>query len=66
MKRFAPIPKGGFGIVAADGTYLKFDEAGNKKALSLLKSTRKTDHIRATIIGEREGDIIKVKSVSLD
>jgi hypothetical protein len=45
---------------------LKFDEAGNKKALSLLKSTRKTDHIRATIIGEREGDIIKVKSVSLD
>ena len=58
--------KGGFGIVASDGTYLKFDQAGNKKALSLLKSTRKTDHIRATIVGEREGDIIKVKSVSLD
>ena len=58
--------RGGFGIVASDGTYLKFDEAGNKKALAILKSTKKTDHIRATIIGEREGDIIKVKSVSLD
>ena len=58
--------KGGFGIVASDGSYLKFDEAGNKQALAALKSTKKTDHIRATVVGERDGDTIKVKSLSID
>jgi len=58
--------KGGFGIIAPDGGYLKFDEAGNKKALAALKSTKKTDHIRATVVGERDGDTIKVKSIALD
>ena len=58
--------KGGFGIVASDGSYLKFDEAGNKQALAALKGTKKTDHIRATVVGERDGDTIKVKSVSID
>jgi hypothetical protein len=58
--------KGGFGIIAEDGSYLKFDDAGNKKALSALKATKKTDHLRATVVGERDGDTIKVKSVSLD
>ena len=58
--------KGGFGIIASDGTYLKFDESGNRKALAVLKATKQTDHIRATVVGERDGDTIKVKSLSLD
>ena len=58
--------KSGFGIIASDGTYLKFDEAGNKRALAALKSTKKTDHLRATVVGVRDGETIKVKSVSLD
>ena len=49
-----------------DGAYLKFDEAGNEKTVAALKATKKTDHIRATIEGEREGDRIKVKSLRLD
>jgi hypothetical protein len=57
---------GGFGIIASDGTYLSFDEAGNTKALSLLKSAKKKDHLRATVVGERSGDSIKVKSIKLD
>ena len=57
---------GGYGIIASDGAYLKFDEAGNKKALAALKSTKKSDHIRATVVGERDGDTIKVKSLSLE
>ena len=56
----------GFGIFAADGTYLKLDEAGNKLAEAALKSTKKTDHIRATVTGERQGDTIKVASLALD
>jgi hypothetical protein len=57
--------KSGFGIIASDGSYLKFDEAGNRLALAALKSTKKTDHIRATVVGERDGDTIKVKSMSI-
>jgi len=58
--------KGGFGIYTSDGTYLKFDDAGNKKALQALKATKKKDHIRANITGERDGDTIKVTSLVLE
>jgi len=56
----------GFGILTADGTFLKFDSAGNDKALAALKATKKTNHLRATVTGEKDGDTIKVESLSLD
>ena len=56
----------GYGILTEDGTFLKFDEAGNDKALAALKATKKTDHLRATVAGEKDGDTIKVDSLSLD
>jgi hypothetical protein len=58
--------KSGFGIIASDGQYLKFDEAGNNRALAALKATKKTDHLRATVVGVRDGETIKVKTISLD
>ena len=58
--------KSGYGIVAADGTFLKFDAAGNTQVAAALKATKKTDHLRVTVDGERKGDEILVKSVSLD
>lgn len=58
--------KGGYGILAADGSFLKFDSAGNTKAAEALKSTKKTDHLRANVEGERKGNEIQVKSLSLD
>ena len=58
--------KGGYGIIASDGTYLKFDDAGNSKALAVLKSTKKKDHLRAVVTGERDGDTIKVASLKLE
>lgn len=58
--------KSGFGILTADGSFLKFDEAGNEKAVAALKQTKKADHLRATVTGERDGDTIKVQSLSLD
>lgn len=58
--------KSGFGILTADGTYLKLDEAGNEKVVAALKQTKKTDHLRATVTGERDGDSIRVQSFSLD
>ena len=57
---------GGLGVLTADGTFLKFDDTGAKQALAVLKATTKKDHLRATVIGERAGDTIKVKSVKLD
>src|SRR5262245_30766022 len=50
--------KNGYGIVAPDGAYLKLDAAGNKLAEVALKATKKTDHLRATVTGERQGDTI--------
>lgn len=56
----------GYGIITEDGTFLKLDKAGNAKAVAALKATKKTDHLRATVTGERQGDSIKVDSLSLD
>jgi len=58
--------KGGYGIMTADGKFLKFDEAGNTKALALLKDTKKESDLKATVVGSADGDTLKVESVSLD
>jgi hypothetical protein len=58
--------KGGYGLIAEDGTYLKFDAAGNEKTLAALKATKKTNALRATVVGEREGETVKVASVTID
>ncbi len=57
--------KSGFGILTADGTFLKFDAQGNEQALSALKGSEAKDHLRVTVTGDREGDIIKVKSLAM-
>jgi hypothetical protein len=56
----------GMGILTSDGSFLKFDAAGNQKAIAALKATKKTDHLRATVTGDRNGDNIKVQSLKLD
>ncbi len=56
---------GGFGIFTADGKFLKFDKAGNEKALAALKKSDKKDHIHATVTGELKGDTIEVTSFEL-
>lgn len=57
--------KSGFAVVS-DGMVLKLDKAGNAKALAALKATKKTDHLRATVTGEKAGDTIKVTALTLD
>ena len=58
--------KSGYGLMTSDGKYLKFDEAGNTKALAALKATTKEKDLKATVTGTKDGDTIKVESVSLD
>ena len=58
--------KGGYGVIAADGTYLRFDDEGNRLALEALKKSEKKDRLRATVEGTRKGDVIAVKSLTID
>jgi len=57
--------KGGYGLLTSDGKYLKFDAAGNEKAVAALKESKKENHLRANVTGERDGDTIKVSSINL-
>ena len=57
--------RSGFGILAPDGTFLKFDAQGDRTALEALQKTKKTDHLRVTVTGDRDGNTIKVKSLAL-
>lgn len=57
--------KSGYGIVTADGSFLKFDAQGNEEAVAALKASHANDHLRATVTGDREGNTIKVKSLKL-
>jgi hypothetical protein len=58
--------KGGYGVITADGKFLRFDEGGNEKALEALKKSDKKDHLRATVTGTLDGDVITVSSISIE
>jgi hypothetical protein len=57
--------KSGFGILTADGTFLKFNSYGNDQVVAALKASQANDHLRATVTGERDGNTIKVKSLKM-
>ncbi|OFV80259.1 MAG: hypothetical protein A2Y78_10645 [Acidobacteria bacterium RBG_13_68_16] len=58
--------KSGYGVLTSDGTWLKFDKAGNDEALKALKATQKMNGIRVTVTGELTGDMIKVATLKID
>ena len=57
--------KSGYGLVLADGKFVKFDEAGNAKALAALKATSKEKDLKAKVTGTLDGDNVQVESVEL-
>ena len=48
-----------------DQKFLAFDTAGNRKALELIKASKKLDDFEVEVTGNVEGDIIKVDSIKL-
>lgn len=56
----------GMGLLMSDGTFVKFDKEGNDKAIAALKGTKKSADLKATVTGTKEGDTLKVDSISLD
>ncbi len=57
--------KGGYGIVLADGKFVKFNEKGNAKTLGLLKATTKEKDLKAKVSGSLNGDVIQVDTIEL-
>jgi len=57
--------KSGFGLVQADGKFLKFDESGNARTLSLLKKISKEKDLKVKVTGTMDGEAIKVQAVEL-
>jgi hypothetical protein len=55
--------KSGYGLVTADGKFLKFDESGNARALSTLKRLTKEKDLKAKVSGTVSGDVLKVESI---
>ena len=55
----------GFGVVTADGKFLKLDAEGDKQAVKALEATDKNDNITVKVDGEVSGGNLKVKSLSL-
>jgi hypothetical protein len=57
--------KSGFGLVTADGKFLKFDESGNARTLALLKNSSKDKDLKAKVSGTINGDVLKVETIEL-
>jgi hypothetical protein len=57
--------KSGYGIFTDDDRFLKFDPAGDRKALALIKESKKLDDFEVEVVGEVKGDTIRVISIKL-
>jgi hypothetical protein len=57
--------KGGFGLVLADGTFVKFNEAGNARTLAQLKKLEREKDLKAKVTGMRKGEVIQVESIEI-
>lgn len=57
--------KSGLGLVTAGGKFLKFDPAGNEKALAALKASKKENDLKARVTGTLEGETLKVESIQI-
>jgi hypothetical protein len=58
--------KGGYGIVLADGKFIKFDEHGNVKTLDALKATSREKDLKAKVTGTMKDDVIQVESIEIE
>jgi hypothetical protein len=59
----------GYGVITTDGKdkkFVKFDSKGNDLTVEALKAAKKTEGLKATVVGELSDGMIKVKSVTFD
>ena len=58
--------KSGYGLVQADGKFLKFDESGNARTLAALKKLGREKDLKAKVAGTMDGDVLKVESIEFN
>ena len=59
----------GYGVLVTEGKdkkFVKFDSKGNDLTAEALKATKKTENLKATVVGEMSDGEIKVKSITFD
>jgi hypothetical protein len=57
--------KSGYGVYTDDNKFLKFDTAGNRKALAAIKASAKLDDFEVEVTGEVKDDTIKVAALKI-
>ena len=58
--------KSGFGLVTKEGQYVRFNEAGNVRALRELKETAKQDNLLVKVSGEMKDGVIQVDKLTIE
>jgi hypothetical protein len=59
----------GYGVITMDGKdkkFVKFDSKGNDLTVEALKAAKKTEGLKATVVGDLSEGVIKVKSITFD
>ena len=55
----------GYAIVTDKGEVIKLDDTGNQQLIAALKQSTKRDNLRVNVSGERKGDKLQVKKLSM-
>ena len=55
--------RSGYGVFTYDNKFLKFDKSGDRKALAMLRASKKDDDLKVEVTGEIQGDMIKVATL---
>lgn len=58
--------KSGYGVTTADKKLIKFDVAGNKMALDLLKKTQKDKDWKVTVKGTMKDGVLAVEFIAVE
>ncbi len=57
--------KSGYGVYTDDNKFLKFDSAGDRKALAAIRASSKLDDLEVEVTGEVKDDTIKVATLKI-
>jgi hypothetical protein len=57
--------KAGYGLVTEDRKFLKFDTAGNQKAIAALKLSKRANDLQCVVTGELKGETLAVATVRI-
>lgn len=57
--------KSGYGVYTDGNKFLKFDAAGDRKALAAIRASKKLDDFEVEVTGEVKDDTIKVATLKI-